>query len=224
MEPRLSGKRILITQAEDYMGPAFAAMFREHGAEVVEDNTDLVPVDAAAEVIAGAGLVDVLVANLAAPAAGARVTRVEEDTWQHMFDVMVHPLHRLVRAVLPSMIERKAGKIIVVGSATGLKGAPGVSAYSAARSAQVGYVRSVGAEVASHNIQVNLIAQHFVENPAYFSEQFQQTDAFKRLLATVPAQRLASAEEDALLAVFLASGESDFFAGQAIPFSGGWAQ
>jgi 2-keto-3-deoxy-L-fuconate dehydrogenase len=49
MEPRLSGKRILITQAEDYMGPAFAAMFRQHGAQVVEDSTNLVPVDAAAE-------------------------------------------------------------------------------------------------------------------------------------------------------------------------------
>lgn len=224
MKQRLSGKRILITQADDYMGPAFAAMFRAHGAEVIEDNTDLVSATAAADVVAAAGQLDVLVANLAAPAAGARVTRVEEETWQIMFDVMVHPLHRLVRAVLPGMIERESGKIIVVGSATGLKGAPGVSAYSAARSAQVGYVRSVGAEVASHNVQVNLIAQHFVENPAYFSEDFQQTDAFKQLLATVPAQRLATAEEDAMLAVFLASDESNFFAGQAIPFSGGWTQ
>ncbi len=224
MQQRLAGKRILITQAADYMGPAFAAMFREHGAEVIEDCSDLTRVDAAAELITAAGHIDVLVANLAAAAAGARVTNVEEDTWQTMFDVMVHPLHRLVRAVLPDMIERRAGKIIVVGSATGLKGAPGVAAYSAARSAQVGYVRSVGAEVASHNVQVNLIAQHFVENPEYFSEQFQQTDAFKQLLATVPAGRLATAAEDAMLAVFLASNESDFFVGQAIPFSGGWTQ
>ena len=224
MQQRLAGKRILITQAQDYMGPAFAAMFREHGAEVIEDCSDLTQVDAAAELIAASGQIDVLVANLAAAAAGARVTQVEEETWQTMFDVMVHPLHRLVRAVLPAMIERRSGKVIVVGSATVLKGAPGVAAYSAARSAQVGYVRSVGAEVASHNVQVNLIAQHFVENQAYFSEQFQQTDAFKRLLATVPSGRLATATEDALLAVFLASNESDFFVGQAIPFSGGWTQ
>ena len=141
-----------------------------------------------------------------------------------MFDVMVHPLHRLVQAALPPMIERRAGKIIVVGSATGLKALPGASAYSAARSAQVGYVRSVGAEVAPHNVQINLIAQNFVENPIYFSEKFQQTEMFRQMISTVPAGRLASAAEDAMLAVFLASNESDFFVGQAIPFSGGWTQ
>ena len=121
-------------------------------------------------------------------------------------------------------MKRRSGKIIVVGSATGLKAAPGTAPYSAARSAQVGYVRSVGAEAAGFNVQINLIAQHFVENPAYFSPDFQQTDAFKALISQVPAGRLARPEEDAALAVFLASNESDFFAGQAIPFAGGWAQ
>jgi NAD(P)-dependent dehydrogenase (short-subunit alcohol dehydrogenase family) len=88
----------------------------------------------------------------------------------------------------------------------------------------VGYVRTVGAEMAPHNIQINLIAQNFVENPIYFPPAFTETPAFKELLKSVPAGRLASAREDALFALFLASDESDFFVGQAIPFSGGWAQ
>ena len=83
---------------------------------------------------------------------------------------------------------------------------------------------AAGQEAARHNVQINLIAQHFVENPEYFSEEFQQSDAFKKLIAEVPAGRLARPEEDAALAIFLASNESDFFVGQAIPFSGGWAQ
>ena len=225
MTQRLQGKRILITQADDYMGPAFAAMFCQHGAEVIEDRSDLTVPAAAAEVVAGAGHIDVLVANLAAFAHGGKsVIDIGETIWNDMFDVMVHPLHRLVRAALPAMIERKAGKIIVVGSATGLKALPGATAYSAARSAQVGYVRSAGAEVAAHNVQINLIAQNFVENRIYFSEKFQQTEMFRDMISAVPAARLATAEEDALLAVFLASDESDFFVGQAIPFSGGWVQ
>lgn len=142
MTERLQGKRILVTQAGDYMGPAFGDMFRRHGAEVVEDRSDLTRPEAAAEVVAAAGELDVLVANLAAPAHGGKgILEIDDAVWHTMFDVMVHPLHRLVQAVLPAMIERRAGKIIVVGSATGLKGLPGASAYSAARTAQVGYVR-----------------------------------------------------------------------------------
>jgi NAD(P)-dependent dehydrogenase (short-subunit alcohol dehydrogenase family) len=207
------------------MGPAFAASFREHGAEVIEDRSDLTDPAAADAVVAASGRIDVLCANLAARARGGRaVVDIEDAVWSEMFEIMVNPLHRLVRAVLPQMQERRAGKILVVGSATGLKALPGASAYSAARSAQVGYVRSVGAEVAADNIQVNLIAQNFVENPIYFSEKFQQTEMFREMMRTVPAGRLATAEEDAMLAVFLASDESDFFIGQAIPFSGGWVQ
>jgi NAD(P)-dependent dehydrogenase (short-subunit alcohol dehydrogenase family) len=224
MAERLAGKRILITQARDFMGPVFAKAFRDEGAEVLEDESDLTVAGAAAVAVESAGHIDVLVANLAAPADADYATRVSDERWERLFDVMVHPLHRLVRAALPAMMERRAGKIIVVGSATGLKAAPGTAPYSAARSAQVGYVRSVGAEAASFNVQINLIAQHFVENPAYFSEAFQQTEQFRRLISEVPAGRLAKPEEDAALAVFLASNESDFFVGQAIPFSGGWAQ
>ena len=224
MGQRLAGKRILITQAEDFMGPAFAAAFREQGAEVVEDGRDLTLPEAAAGAIAEAGEIDVLVANLAAPADADYAVKVDDARWARLFDAMVHPLHRLVRAALPAMMERRSGKIIVVGSATGLRAAPGTAPYSAARSAQVGYVRSVGAEAARFNVQINLIAQHFVENPDYFSAEFQQTDAFRKLVSEVPAGRLARPEEDAMLAVFLASNESDFFCGQAIPFAGGWAQ
>ncbi len=73
-------------------------------------------------------------------------------------------------------------------------------------------------------MQINLIAQNFVENEVYFPLEFQKTPEFKQLLTTVPIGRLATAREDALFALFLASNESDFFVGQAIPFSGGWAQ
>ncbi len=222
---RLAGKRVLITQADDYMGPITQEVFAEEGAEVIADSSDLTDPARAAALIEETGHIDVLVANLAAPAnLGIAAAEMPEDVWQTMFDVMVHPLHRLTKAVLPQMVERKSGKILVYGSATGVKGMAGITAYSSARHAQVGYVRSTGAEIAGHNIQMNLIAQNFVENPVYFPPQFTETPEFKELLKGVPAGRLATAREDALFGVFLASDESDFFVGQAIPFSGGWAQ
>ena len=225
-DQRLKGKRILVTQAADYMGPATVGLFREHGAEVIADETDLTVSGAVEQVISNAGRIDVLMANLAAPAnLGLMAVDVDDDTWAQMFDVMVHPLHRLAKAVLPDMYARKAGKIVVFGSATGVKSLEGVSAYSSARAAQVGYVRTVGAEAARHNVQINLIAQNWVENPAYFPPEWIETEEFKSLLHQhVPLGRLATAREDAMFALFLASDESDFFVGQAIPFSGGWAQ
>ena len=220
MTGRLEGKRVLITQADEYMGPAIIEMFDQHGAEVIADRTDLTDLDAAARVVAEGGRIDVLIANLAADARfGVSAVETDQDTWHSMFDIMVHPLHRLTQAVLPQMIERRKGKIIVVGSATGVRGMAGTVAYSAARHAQVGYIRSTALEVAEFNVQINLIAQHWVENPAYFPPEFVATPEFQEVFKSVPMPRLARPEEDALFALFLASDESDFFVGQAIPFT-----
>ena len=222
---RLEGKRVLVTQANDYMGPPTIELFREQGAEVIADTSDLTRPNAAELLVESAGHIDVLVANLAANAhLGVMATQTDDAIWNQAFDMMVHPLHRLCRAILPAMYQRKAGKVVVYGSATGVKALEGVSAYATARSAQVGYVRTVGAEAARHNVQINLIAQNFVENPAYFPPEFVETETFKQLLIQVPAGRLATGREDALFALFLASDESDFFVGQSIPFCGGWAQ
>jgi NAD(P)-dependent dehydrogenase (short-subunit alcohol dehydrogenase family) len=226
MSGRLAGKRVLVTQAEDYMGPATIELFREEGADVIADNSDLTQPDRCEELISSSGEINVLIANLASPNfTGIPVTELAADDWHCTFDMMVHPLHRLCQAVLPQMIAKQAGKIVVFGSATALKGMPTVTAYSAARAAQSGYIRSLGVEVAKHNIQANLIAQNYVENPVYYPPQLREKESFQKSLARqVPLGRLATAREDALFALFLASEESNFFVGQSIPFSGGWTQ
>ena len=226
MAERLAGKRVLVTQADDFMGSATVEVFREEGADVRVDTRDLRDAGACEAAVSEAGRIDVLVANLASPTYGGTATPDLGDAeWANAFDMMVHPLHRLTRAVLPQMIERAAGKIVVYGSAAALRGMRTLAGYSAARAAQIGYVQSVGVEVAPRNVQVNLIAQNYVENPEYFPPELVARDSFvQSLKRQVPAGRLATAREDALLAVFLASEESNFFAGQAIPFSGGWVQ
>ena len=226
MSGRLAGKRVVVTQAEDYMGPATIELFTAEGATVVADNSDLRVEGRCVEIIADAEHVDILIANLASSNySGILATELEDQDWHATFDRMVHPLHHLCKAVLPQMIERARGKVVVYGSAVALKGLKTVTAYSAARAAQVGYVQSLGVEVAPHNIQVNLIAQNYVENPVYYPSELMEKESFvKSLRRQVPLGRLAKAAEDASFALFLASDESDFFVGQAIPFSGGWIQ
>jgi len=226
MTNRLTGKRVLVTQADDYMGPATIELFGAEGAEVMQDTSDLTRDGACETLIKNSGQIDILIANLASPNfSGILAVDLSDEDWQTTFDVMVHPLHRLCRAVLPQMIERQSGKVVVYGSAVALKGLKTVTAYSAARAAQVGYVQSLGVEVAPNNVQVNLIAQNYVENPVYYPPSLQNNENFQRSLKRqVPLGRLATAEEDAQFALFLASQESNFFVGQAIPFSGGWIQ
>ncbi|MCY6380813.1 SDR family oxidoreductase [Hoeflea prorocentri] len=221
----MNGKRVLVTHADRFMGPACAEEFSKNGAEILADASDLKSDEDCQRLIEGAGLIDVLIVNLAAPNLyGTLVTELDEPAWQETFSLLVHPLHGLVRHTLPEMIARRKGKIIVFGSATPLRPMGRLAAYSAARGAQISYVKSVGVEVARHNVQVNLIAQNWVENPAYYPPDLQANPKFqKNLKEQVPIGRLAKPEEDVALALFLASDQSDFFVGQAIPFAGGWA-
>jgi len=139
MVDRLLGKRVLVTQASDYMGPATVELFEAEGASVIAEHGPLETAEACRELVARAGRVDVLVANLAAPNfSGTTVTDLGDTDWHTPFSLLVDPLHFLTQAVLPQMIERRQGKIVVYGSATALRGLKTVSAYSAARAAQVG--------------------------------------------------------------------------------------
>ena len=97
------------------------------------------------------------------------------------------------------------------------------STYSAARGAQIAWVQALGAEVARHGIQVNAIAQNFVDNPVYFPEELQRNPKFQdRLRREVPLGRLVAADEDAAFVAYLCTAAADCFVGQVFPLCGGW--
>ena len=224
MQPPLTGKRILVTQSTEFMGPVLCEVFAEQGATVIASAEPLQPPDAAARVVQAAGEIDVLVANLAFTAPTTPATDVADHEWRQVFEALVDPLPRLVGAALPAMLRRKSGKILVIGSASALRGMKRASTYSAARGAQLAYVQAVGVEAAAHQVQVNAIAQNFVENPTYFPPEVQANPAFQaRLQREVPLGRLVSGEEDAMFAAYLLSDAAACFVGQVFPLSGGWA-
>jgi 2-keto-3-deoxy-L-fuconate dehydrogenase len=223
MQSTLSGKRILVTQADKFMGPVFCEVFAEQGAEVVRSTAALTEPGAAQAVVAQAGAIDVLVANLSMPAPSTPALEVDEAEWAAVFDALVHPLPRLVQAAVPGMVARGGGKVLVMGSASALRGMKRASTYSAARGAQLAYVQAVGVELAPKNVQVNAIAQNFVDNPTYFPPEVQANPRFQeRLAREVPLGRLVAAREDALFAAYLCSDAAACFVGQVFPVCGGW--
>ena len=220
----LLGRRVLITQSDDFMGPALARVFSALGAKVIADPRALSDdPDLARRVVDEAGGVDVLIAHLALPAPTTPVSDVDEDEWRRVFAHLVDPLPRLVRATLPQMRARGGGKVVVVGSASALRGMKRTSTYSAARGAQLAWVRAAGVELARENIQLNAIAQNIVDNPTYFPPEVQANPAVQeRLKREVTLGRLVSGDEDALFAAYLASDAAACFVGQVFPVSGGW--
>ena len=219
------GKRILVTQAGEFMGPVLCEVLAEHGAVVIASSAALLDPAAPAEIVRSAGVVDVLLANLAIPAPTTPVTDVSEDEWREVFAALVDPLPRLARAVLPQMVARRSGKILVMGSASALRGMKRASTYSAARGAQLAWVQALGVEVAPLNVQVNAIAQNFVDNPTYFPPEVQANPRFQeRLRREVPLGRLVGAREDAEFAAYLCSDAASCFVGQVFPVCGGWVQ
>ncbi len=222
----LQGRHILVTQASEFMGPALCELLAEQGARVIANHERewLRDPHGPAAIVAAAGRIDALVVNLAWPAPATEAQHVDEDEWRDAFDALVHPLMRLCRAVVPQMIERRAGKILLMGSAAALRGMKRRSTYAAARGAQLAYMQALGVELAPHQVQANAIAQNFVENPTYFPPEVQADPRFQeRLKREVPLGRLVGAREDASFAAYLCSDAANCFVGQVFPVCGGWA-
>ena len=220
----LSGRRVLITQADVFMGPALTSVFAELGAEVVGDVRPKLGAAECTSLVAASGSIDTLLVHLAVAAPTTRAVDADEHEWRDVFAHLVDPMPPLVQAVLPQMIARGAGRILVIGSASTLRGMKRASTYSAARGAQLAYAQALGVELAPFGIRVNAIAQNFVDNPTYFPPDVQADPRFReRLLREVPLGRLVSAREDAMFAAYLCSDAADCFVGQVFPVSGGWA-
>jgi 2-keto-3-deoxy-L-fuconate dehydrogenase len=224
MGDRLLNKRVLCTHADQFMGPAIIELFRQEGAHVVADVSDLQPEGACERAVENAGDVDVLIVNLSHVPRSAPVSQITDDDIGSLLSTLVTPLVRLCRAVALPMIARKSGKVVVMSSAAPLRGMPNNAAYCAARGAQNAFVRAAGLELAPHSVQVNAIAQNYVNNPTYFPPDLIHTERFlKHVQRNIPAQRIGEAWESAELALFLASDKSNFIVGQVVPLAGGWA-
>jgi 2-keto-3-deoxy-L-fuconate dehydrogenase len=225
MAERLTGRRILVTSADTFMGPAIVDHFRAEGAEVIADTGLLLGPDDADLLVGRCGHLDAVIANFEYPAYRARTVDIADAEWQAGFDHMVHPLMRTVRAVAPQMIARRSGSIVVTGSSSPLRRmSPQTISYVTARAAQLAFVRSAGHDLARHNVRLNAIAQNFVANPVYYPPELLANPRFQERLPTeVPAGRIGTPEESGELALFLVSEASSFIFGQIISNDGGWS-
>jgi 2-keto-3-deoxy-L-fuconate dehydrogenase len=206
------------------MGKVIRKKFEELGINVVAGPAFMHSEQAVNELVANAGNIDILVANLAEPPMTGPVQYIDNENWNLLFDSLVHPLMYLVRAVTPQMLKRKSGKIIAVTSAAPLRGIPNNAAYCAARGAQNGFIKAVGLELARSNIQVNAIAQNYINNDTYYPDDILENEKFlEHVKRSVPTNEIGAASETAQLAAYLSREDCRHMVGQIIPLAGGWA-
>ncbi|MEO1057208.1 MAG: SDR family oxidoreductase [Actinomycetota bacterium] len=217
-------RRVLVTDADDFVGPATVSRFRDSGDEVVASTVPLRTASDVREVIAEHGPFDVVVANLDAPITVAPITEHTDAVVDEAFGRLVQPLFWLFAECLPPMVAAGAGAIVVPTSATAVRSSSHpIAAYESARAAQLALVRSVGHEVAKHGVRVNGIAPNFIENPSYFPPATVADPEFQASLQReVPAQRLGRGEEAAEVLWWLASPSASYVFGAVIPTDGGW--
>lgn len=231
-------RRALVSGASRGIGAACAAALARDGAYVTVNclnNLDLAEKVAAdiggrayaADVSDGkavekmfedVGSVDILVVN-----AGIALQKLFTDTtpleWRRLFAVNVDGAYNLIRCALPHMIHEKWGRIVIVSSVWGVRGASCEAAYSAAKAALIGLTRALSKELGPSGITVNCIAPGVIDTDM---NSHLSAETLEELRYETPLSRIGTPEEVAAAVRFLCSEEAAFITGQVLGVDGGF--
>ena len=219
------------TKAElDALAEAIRA---DSGADVLPIPMDLTTPDASEAVrdaaLGAYGRIDILI-NCAGASQGGVFWEIPDRTWAESFELKVMGTIRMMRAVIPSMIERKYGRIVNVVGNTGLQPSPQLIPGSAANAALLAVTRGVVEDLAPHNIVANAVNPGPTRTERWITLMNRLAQSSGRTVAEVegdykrqiPRGQLAEPEEIGGLIVFLASDKAANLTGASLTADGGW--
>jgi 3-oxoacyl-[acyl-carrier protein] reductase len=240
-----SDQVVLVTGASRGIGRQVAEMLASHGAQVVLASRSEEDVQACAEEISQQGgsalavrmdvavveevkegvastldhygKIDILVNN-AGVVRDNLILRMSDEEWRQVLATNLDGVYYVARAVIPSMLRQRYGRVINVTSVVGQMGNPGQVNYVSSKAGVIGFTKALAREVASRNITVNAVAPGFIETDmtAGLTEKIKQD-----LQKQIPLKRLGTVEDIASSVLFLASKEAGYITGHVLNINGG---
>ena len=241
----LSGRVAVVTGGAQGFGRAIAERFVASGAKVAiwdtdqplaqktaeeigadvktyaVDVSDLPAIEKARDAsIADFGKIDILVNNAGIAGVNRNVWETEIDEWRRVMRINLDGPFICSKATVPHMIERNYGRIVNIASIAGKEGNPNAAHYSASKAGVIALTKSLGKELAGHDISVNCVTPAAAKT-AIFDQITQQHIDF--MLSKIPRGRFVKVEELAAMVAWMASEECAFTTGAVFDISGGRA-
>lgn len=243
----LQGRKAVVTGGAQGIGLAIVERFLDSGAEVTIWDADralgeqavmalqgkgqvrCIDVDvsdwdrvssATARTVAEMGRVDILVANAGIAGANASIIDTEPSEWRKVIDIDLNGVFYCCKAIAPHMVEKGYGRIVNTASVAGKEGNPNAGHYSAAKAGVIALTKSLGKELAGHDIAVNCITPAAAKTAIF--DQLEQFH-IDFMLSKIPRNRFVKVEEIASMVTWLCSEENSFTTGSAFDLSGGRA-
>ena len=246
----LTGKVAIVTGSSRGIGRAIAERMAEHGARVVvssrkaepckevarainerhgEERAIVIPANISSkdelkrladETRAKWGQIDILVCNAASNPYFGPQQDISDDAFRKILDNNIVANHWMISNVVPEMVARKDGCVIIISSIGGLRGSSVIGAYCISKAADMQLARNLAVEYGQHNVRVNTIAPGLIKTD-FAKALWDDPDTLKRSTAGAALKRIGEPDEIAGAAVFLASKAGSFTTGQTLVIDGG---
>ncbi|WP_032093026.1 3-oxoacyl-ACP reductase FabG [Necropsobacter rosorum] len=212
------GAFVIGTATSEKGADSISAYLGEKGKGLVLNVADAASIDdVLAQIKAAFGDIDILVNN-AGITRDNLLMRMKDDEWLDILQTNLTSVFRLSKAMLRSMMKKRNGRIITIGSVVGSMGNPGQTNYCAAKAGLVGFTKALAKEVAARGITVNVVAPGFI---ATDMTEVLSDEQKAGILSNVPAGRLGEPQDIAKAVAFLASDDAAYITGTTLHVNGG---